>query len=189
MRRLTVFNNVSLDGYFVDANGGMAFAHKDSDDPEWNDFVSQNAGGGGALLFGRVTYDMMAGFWPTPHAKAAMPSVAEGMNRMPKYVVSRTMTEASWNNTTVLEGDLVAAIRALKQGAGPDVVILGSGSIVAQLAPAKLIDEYQLIVKPVILGGGRTMFDGIPVPITLKPTRTRTFANGSVLLCYQPVVS
>jgi dihydrofolate reductase len=187
MRRLAVFNNVSLDGYFVDAKGGMDFAYAGSDDPEWTEFVSGNASGEGALLFGRVTYDMMAGFWPTPQAKAAMPAVAEGMNRRLKYVVSRTMTDAGWHNTTVLRGDLVSAVRALKQSDGPDVVILGSGSIVAQLAPAKLLDEYQLVVKPIVLGGGRSMFDGLPAPIPLKPTRTRTFGNGNVLLAYEPV--
>jgi dihydrofolate reductase len=189
MRRLSVFNNVSLDGYFVDAQGSMDFAYKGSDDPEWNEFVSGNASGEGALLFGRVTYDMMAGFWPTPHARAAMPAVAEGMNRRQKYVVSRTITTADWNNTTLLRGDLVSAIRALKQGDGPDVVILGSGSIVAQLAPAQLIDRYQLVVKPVVLGGGRTMFDGIPTPIALQPMHTRTFGNGSVVLSYEATLS
>jgi dihydrofolate reductase len=189
MRRLTVFNNVSIDGYFVDTKGGMDFAYKGSDDREWKEFVSGNASGDGALLFGRVTYDMMAGFWPTPHAKAAMPVVAEGMNRRPKYVVSRTRTDAAWQNTTVLRGDLVSSIRALKQSDGPDIVILGSGSIVAQLAPAKLIDAYQLVVKPVVLGGGRTMFDGVPAPIALTPVRTRTFGNGSVLLCYEAALS
>jgi dihydrofolate reductase len=189
MRRLTVFNNVSLDGYFVDANGGMDFAHKGSDDPEWNEFVSGNASGQGALLFGRVTYDMMAGFWPTPHAKAVMPAVAEGMNRMTKYVVSRTMTDAAWQNTTLLRGDLVSAVRTQKQSDGPGIVILGSGSIVAQLAAAKLIDRYQLVVKPVVLGDGRTMFDGVPGPIALKPMHTRTFGNGSVLLSYEAALS
>jgi dihydrofolate reductase len=189
MRRLTVFNNVSVDGYFVDAKGGMDFAHKGSDDPEWNEFVSGNASGNGALLFGRATYDMMASFWPTPQAKAAMPAVADGMNRMEKYVVSRSMTDARWNNTTVLKGDLVSTIRGLKQSAGPDIVILGSGSVVAQLAAPGLIDEYQLVVKPVVLGGGRTMFDGIPAPVSLTPTRTRTFGNGSVLLCYDAALS
>jgi Dihydrofolate reductase len=189
MRRLSVFNNVSLDGYFVDANGRMDFAYTGADDPEWMEFVSGNASGSGALLFGRVTYDMMASWWPTPQAKTAMPAVAEGMNRSAKYVVSRTMGDASWSNTTVLKGDLVSTIRSLKQSDGPGIVILGSGSIVAQLAPAKLIDEYQLVVKPVVLGGGRTMFDGLPAPVALKPTRSRTFRNGSVLLCYEPASS
>jgi dihydrofolate reductase len=186
MRRLTVFNTVSLDGYFVDAEGRMDFAYKGSDDPEWTEFVSGNAGGGGVLLFGRVTYDMMASFWPTPQAKASMPAVAEGMNRRQKFVVSRTMAEASWHNTAVLKGDPVESVRKLKESAGPDIVILGSGSIVAQLAPERLIDEYQLVVKPVVLGGGRTMFEGIPAAIALRPTRTRTFGNGSILLSYEP---
>lgn len=185
MRRLGVFNNVSLDGYFVDANGRMDFAYAGSDDPEWQEFVSGNAGGDGALLFGRVTYDMMASWWPTAQAKAAMPAVAEGMNRRVKYVASRTMTDARWNNTTVLEGDLVSAVRALKQSDGPDLVILGSGSIVAQLAAAALIDRYQLVVKPVVLGAGRSMFAGVPTLVELHPLGARTFHNGNVLLTYE----
>ena len=189
MRRLTVFNNVSLDGYFVDAKGSMDFAYKNADDPEWKEFVSGNASGDGALLFGRVTYDMMASWWPTPQAKAAMPAVADGMNRSVKYVVSRTMNDASWSNTTVLGGDLVSAVRALKQSDGPDIVILGSGSVVAQLAAAALIDRYQLVVKPVVLGGGRSMFAGLPAPVALKPLSTRTFGNGSVLLSYERALS
>ncbi|MFL5606068.1 MAG: dihydrofolate reductase family protein, partial [Gemmatimonadaceae bacterium] len=86
MRRLTVFNNVSLDGYFTDAKGDMSWAH--NNDPEWNAFAAENASGGGALLLGRITYDLMASFWPTPRAMQAMPEVAKGMNRMPKVVFS-----------------------------------------------------------------------------------------------------
>jgi dihydrofolate reductase len=99
------------------------------------------------------------------------------------------MTDVAWQNTTLLRGDLVSAVRTLKQSDGPDIVILGSGSIVAQLAPAKLLDEYQLVVRPVVLGGGRSMFEGLPAPVALEPTRTRTFGNGSVLLCYEPALS
>jgi dihydrofolate reductase len=189
MRRLTVFNNVSLDGYFVDAKGSMDFAYKNADDPEWKEFVSGNASGDGAVLFGRVTYDMMASFWPTAQAKATMPAVADGMNRMTKYVVSRTMTRADWSNTTVLDGDLVSAVRALKRSDGPDIVILGSGSIVAQLAATALIDRYQFVVKPVVLGAGRSMFAGLPAPVELKPMSTRIFGNGSVLLAYERALS
>jgi dihydrofolate reductase len=167
----------------------MDFAYAGADDPEWKEFVSGNASGSGALLFGRVTYDMMASWWPTPQAKAAMPAVAEGMNRSVKYVVSRTMTDASWNNTTVLKGDLVSAIRSLKRSDGPGIVILGSGSIVAQLAAAALIDRYQFVVKPVVLGAGRSMFAGLPAPVELKPMSTRIFGNGSVLLGYERALS
>ena len=93
MKTLSVFNSVSLDGYFADADGGMEWAHAGGDDSEFRAFTSANAGEGGALLLGRTTYEMMASFWPTPAAEAAMPDVARAMNAMPKYVASRTMTD------------------------------------------------------------------------------------------------
>jgi dihydrofolate reductase len=185
MRKLLVFNHVTLDGYFVDLKGDMSWAHKD--DPEWNAFVAENAGGGGQLIFGRVTYDLMAGFWPTPFAIESMPVVAAGMNNMPKVVFSRTMDQAAWNNTRLVKGDLAAEIRKLKQEPGEGLVILGSGSLVAQLAQEGLIDEYQFVVNPVVLGAGKTMFEGVKEKLNLKLTRTRAFGNGNVLLCYEPM--
>ena len=186
MRRLIVFNNVTLDGYFVDPNGDMRWAHSGNDDAEWNAFVAGNASGGGELLFGRITYELMAGYWPTPLAMKNDPIVAEGMNRMPKVVFSRTLDRASWSNTKLLKGDIAAEIRKMKNKPGPGMAILGSGSIVAQLAPEGLIDEYQVVVNPVVLGKGRTMFDGIKERLNLKLTKTRAFGNGKVFLCYEP---
>ena len=87
MRKLTVFNSVTLDGYFTGKGGDMQWAHEGQDDPEWQQFVAGNAGGGGALLLGRVTWEMMASWWPTPMAAKAMPQVAQGMNRMTKYTL------------------------------------------------------------------------------------------------------
>ena len=185
MRPLTVFNNVTLDGYIADAKSDMSWAYQSPTDAEWNAFVSANAQGGGALLFGRVTYDMMASYWPTPAAKAAMPAVAEGMNRMPKYVFSRTMSKAPWQNTTVLKGDLTAAVRKLKGEPGPGIVILGSGSIVAQLTQAGLIDAYQVVVHPVVIGKGKTMFEGVTKTLRLQLTDCRAFKNGNVVLSYR----
>jgi dihydrofolate reductase len=187
MRKLVVFNHVSLDGYFVDANGDMSWAKADHQDAEWNAFVAGNASGGGVLVFGRITYELMAGFWPTPFAIESMPAVAEGMNKMPKVVFSRTMDRASWNNTTLVKGDLAAEMRKLKQAPGEGMAILGSGSIVAQLAQEGLIDEYQIVVNPVVLGAGRTMFEGVKEKLSLKLTKTRAFGNGNVLLCYEPM--
>ncbi len=188
MRKLIVFNHVSLDGYFVDANGDMSWAKADHNDAEWNEFVSGNASGEGALVFGRVTYEMMASFWPTPVAMEMMPAVAEGMNRMPKVVFSRTLDEAPWNNTNLVKGDLAAELRKMKQEDGEDMAILGSGSIVSQLAQEGLIDEYQIVVNPIVLGAGRTLFDGVKEKLSLKLTKTRAFNNGNVLLCYKPMV-
>ena len=187
MRKLIVFNHVSLDGYFADANGDMSFAHKDNQDAEWNAFVAGNASGGGMLLFGRITYELMASFWPTPFAAESMPVVAEQMNNLSKVVFSRTLDKASWNNTKLVKGDLTDEIRKMKKEPGEDMVILGSGSIVSQLAQHGLIDEYQIVVNPVALGKGRTMFDGIKEKLPLKLTKTRTFGNGNVLLCYEPM--
>ncbi len=187
MRKLIVFNSVSLDGYIADRNGDMSWAHADRSDAEWNAFVAGNASGGGQLLFGRITYDLMASYWPTPMARQNDPAVAEGMNRVPKVVFSRTLKEASWSNTKLVNGDLVAEVRKMKQEPGPGMAILGSGSIVAQLAPAGLIDEFQIVMNPVALGAGRTMFEGIKEKLMLKLTRTRAFGNGNVLLCYAPL--
>lgn len=184
MRRLLVFNQVSLDGYFVDAKGDMSWAHKH--DAEWKAFTTENAGGGGELLFGRVTYDLMRSYWPTPMAMNNDPAVAERMNSLPKVVFSRTLKDASWSNTKLVKGDLAAAVRRMKSEPGDGMVILGSGSIVSQLAPEGVIDEYQIVVNPIVLGKGRTMFEGAKERIPLKLTRTRAFGNGNVLLCYEP---
>jgi dihydrofolate reductase len=106
---------------------------------------------------------------------------------MPKVVFSRTLDHASWNNTTLLKGDPAAEMRKMKQETGEGLAILGSGSIVSQLAQEGLIDEYQVVVNPVVLGKGRTMFDGVKDKLSLKLTKTRAFGNGNVLLCYEPM--
>jgi len=184
MRRLDAFEQVSLDGFFVDAKGDMSWAHKQ--DPEWSEFTSSNASGEAALVFGRVTYEMMAGFWPTPAAMETLPVVAQAMNNMPKIVFSRTLEKASWKNTTLLKGDPAAEVRRMKSERGPDMVIMGSGSIVSQLAQAGLIDELQIVVNPIVLGQGRTLFEGVKDKIGLKLLKTRAFGNGNVVLYYQP---
>ncbi|HEX6730955.1 MAG TPA: dihydrofolate reductase family protein [Pyrinomonadaceae bacterium] len=185
MRRLIVFNSVSLDGYFTDANNDMSWAHKN--DPEWNEFAAENAGGGGTLLLGRVTYDLMKSFWPTEEAKKMMPEVAEGMNNLEKVVFSRTLDNADWKNTRLVKGGLVEEVQKMKKDSGDDIVILGSGSIVSQLSEHRLIDEYQFVMCPIVLGKGRTMFEGMTEKMNLRRTNARTFENGNVVLSYEPV--
>jgi dihydrofolate reductase len=175
---------VSLDGFFVDRKGDMSWAHKN--DAEWNAFVNENASGNGVLVFGRITYELMASYWPTPMALQNSPVVAKGMNDMPKIVFSRTLDNASWSNTKLVKGDLAAEMRKMKKQPGPDMVILGSGSIVSQLAQQNLIDEYQIALSPIVLGNGRTMFEGVKEKLNLKLTKSRTFGNGTVFACYQP---
>ncbi len=189
MQKLTVFNNTSLDGYFVDASGEMDFARNPVPDEEWDTFITGNAsgGGGGTFLFGRVTYEMMAAFWPTPEAAAAMPVVAKSMNDTPKVVFSRTLERADWKNSRLMKGDLLEEVRKLKEGPGEGILIFGSGTLVSQLAQAGLIDEYQITVEPVVLGKGRTMFEGLQAMLPLKLISARGFKNGNVFLVYQPV--
>ena len=185
MRKLVVFNHVTLDGYFTDTNGDMSWAHTSRQDAEWNAFVADNAKGGGVLLFGRITYELMASYWPTLIALKNDPVVAEGMNRMSKIVFSRTLDRVSWSNTKLVKGDLASEVRTMKSEPGSGMAILGSGSIVSQLAPEGLIDEYQVVVNPIVLGKGRTMFDDIKARLNLKLTKTRTFGSGKVYMCYE----
>ena len=185
MQKLIVFNNISLDGYFTAANGDFSWAKVDTDDAEFTAFVEGNASGHGQLLFGRITYEMMAGFWPTQNAIKTFPKTAEGMNRASKIVFSRTLSNAQWNNTRLVKSDLVTEVRKMKGESGNGMAVLGSGTIVAQLAPAGLIDEYQFMVNPAILGKGRTMFEGVAEKIDLKLAKTRTFKNGKIFLCYE----
>jgi len=186
MRKLIVFNSVSLDGYFTDKGGDMSWAHKN--DPEWNEFVAGNAkGGDGPLLFGRVTYEMMASWWPSPQAIQMMPDVANAMNNLPKVVFSRTLKEATWNNTRLIKENMVDEVQKLKNESGADMLIFGSGTIVSQLTEEGLIDEYQIVLNSLVLGSGRTMFETLTHKVPMKRMSTRTFDNGNVLLCYEPV--
>lgn len=187
MRRLTSFISVSADGYFTDPNNDMSWAHGANDDSEWREFVQGNAKGGGALMFGRVTYDLMASFWPTPMAAQMNPVVAESMNAMPKYVISKSLNESSWTNTTILKGDLIEEVSRLKAEAGDDVTILGSGSLLGQLGQAGLIDEFQFVVIPLVLGAGRGPFEGVKDRFGLKLLESRSFRNGNVFSRYEPL--
>lgn len=186
MRKLIVFNNVSIDGYFVDAAGDMSWAHNMRPDPEWQAYVASNASGDGELVFGRVTYEMMASFWPTPAALERMPEVAAGMNRARKVVFSRTLEKADWENTRLLKGDLATEVRKLKAESGGGMCILGSGTIVAQLAEAGLIDEFHNVVVPIVIGKGRTEFEGVTKRLDFDVLSARSFANGNVFTIYTP---
>jgi len=130
---------------------------------------------------------MMAAYWPTPMAEQGMPSVAKKMNSCAKIVFSRTLTKAEWNNTTLIKGKLVDQVKRLKSKPGEDMVILGSGDVVSQLAAAGLVDEFQVVVVPVVIGSGRTLFEGLKKRMNLKLLKTRAFKNGNVVMWYAPV--
>jgi dihydrofolate reductase len=186
MRKLSVFESVSLDGYFKTPDGDIAWMHQGGDDPEFQAFTAGNAGGGGTLLLGRTTYELFASFWPTPQAMQQMPEVAGPMNAMPKFVVSHSLHKTTWNNTKVLKGDLAAQVRKLKAEPGEGITVLGSGSIVSQLTQAGLVDEFQIVLVPVVLGEGETLFGGMKQMLSLKLVTSRTFRNGRAYLVYEP---
>jgi dihydrofolate reductase len=183
MGKLNAFIMISIDGCYSDAKGTMNWAHAGSDDSEYRQFVHGNAQGTGVLLFGRLTYELMVQYWPTPAATQQNPTVAERMNHSPKVVFSRTLKSASWENTKLVSDDIVGAVRKLKEG-DEDMTILGSGSIVSQLADAGLVDQFTVAVSPIVLGAGKRIFDGV-AQRRLSLTNTRSFENGKVVSYYE----
>jgi dihydrofolate reductase len=184
MRKLGVFNLVTLDGYFAGPGGDISWHNVDA---EFQELADKASNSGNTLLFGRVTYELMVKYWTSREALKNDPVVARGMNSSQKVVFSRSLNKVEWVNTRLVKSDMVEEVRKLKQQNGNDLTILGSGSIVAQLSQAGLIDEYQVLLNPVVLGKGRTMFEGVKKNLALKLTKTRVFGNGNVLLWYEPV--
>jgi dihydrofolate reductase len=180
VRKLRVFESISVDGYFTDPSGDISWAHAGRDDAEFAGWVGENATSGGELLLGRKTYQIMEAYWPTPVAVEQMPDAARGINAARKYLASRT-TQPTWNNTHLLKGDLVQSIRDLKASEGQDITVLGSGSIVAQLGEAGLVDGYQFVIIPIALGAGRTLFTK---GCTLQLVDHRAFRSGNVVVTY-----
>jgi dihydrofolate reductase len=135
-------------------------------------------------VFGRVTYDMMARFWPTEQAAKAMPEVAEGMNRMEKIVFSRNLKQVDWRNTRLVNDDPETEMPKIKTEPGPDITIMGSGQIIGRLAQAGLIDSYSFVVCPIVLGAGRTLFEGLQEKRRLELQESRAFKNGKIFTRY-----
>jgi dihydrofolate reductase len=182
MRKLSVFNLVTLDGYFAGQDGDISWHNVDE---EFQELANKASNSGNTLLFGRVTYELMAGYWPTSEAIKNDPIVARGMNDATKVVFSRTLNKVDWNNTRLVKNDMLSEIRKLKQESGKDLTVLGSGNIVSQLTQERLIDEYQILLNPVVIGKGKTMFEDVKDRFSLKLTKTRVFGNGNVLLTYE----
>lgn len=183
MRKLYAFNMVTLDGFFEGENHDISWHNVDS---EFNDFAIEQLKQIGTLIFGRVTYELMASYWPTPEGIKDDPIVADYMNRTPKIVVSRTLQKADWNNTRLVKDHVVEELAKLKQQPGKDIAVFGSANLLSTLMQANLVDEHRVMVNPVILGKGTPLFKNSKDKLNLKLVKTRTFGNGNVLLCYQP---
>jgi dihydrofolate reductase len=183
MRKLFSFNMITLDGFFEGPNQDISWHNVDE---EFNDFAIEQSRTGDTLVFGRVTYQLMASYWPTPDAIKNDPIVADYMNRVSKIVVSRTLEKAEWNNTRLIKDHVAEEITKLKQQPGRDIAVFGSANLLSTLMQLDLVDEHRIMVNPVILGNGNPLFIKAKDKQNLKLIKTRMFGNGNVLLCYQP---
>jgi dihydrofolate reductase len=182
MRTVNVFNFITLNGYYQGVDGDISWHRHGEEESKFSDENSQR---GSTLLFGRITYQHMAAFWPTEMAKQRAPVTADGMNKSEKIVFSKTLKKADWQNTRIINDDLVSTVRSLKEESGSPITILGSGSIVSQLAEAGLIDTYGFMIDPVALGDGVPIFKGITRKLELELTSSRVFKSGVIFATYK----
>jgi dihydrofolate reductase len=183
MRKVFLFMMVSLDGYFEGPGQDISWHNVDE---EFNDFAIEQLNEIGTLLFGRVTYEMMASFWPTQFAIENDPVVAGKMNSIPKLVFSTTLEQADWENTRLIKERVAEEVAQLKQQEGGDLAIFGSAALTMSLLRMGLVDELRLMVNPVLLGDGNLLFKDVHERLNLKLLKTREFRSGNVLLYYQP---
>ncbi len=171
---------VSLDGFFEGPDHNLDWHNVDQ---EFVAFAVRQLDDTGTILFGRRTYEMMAGFWPSEAAVASDPETAKRMNDTPKVVFSNTLREARWQNTRLFPGDrLKETVEALKQGDGKDIAVLGSSDLAVSLLQMGLLDELRIMVNPVVLGAGKRLFEGIDRPLDLRLYAAQTFTSGNVFV-------
>jgi len=187
MRKIIAFDLVTVDGFFAGPKGEIDWHNYDD---EMGTYSLEQMKSLSALIFGRTTYEMMASYWPTPDGVKSEPVVAGIMNSIPKTVFSETLKEVKdgqlWKNVRIFHEIEPEEIIKMKEQEGGDIAIFGSGTIVQQFTNLGLIDEYRLVVNPLILGNGKPLFKDIKNKPKLKLVNTRVFRNGNVLLCYEP---
>jgi dihydrofolate reductase len=193
MRRIVTFNNVSADGYFAAADGNLDWVVPDEEQAA----TAAAATGRGTLLFGRKTYEIFESFWPRvvteaptapdPHGGAPSPeirAIGVWINEANKVVFSKTRKDVTWRNSRLLREVVPREIEAMKAESGPDIMIFGSGTIASQLTQHGLIDEYQFVVSPVLLGGGRSLLTNISKLTKVKLLEVKEHNAGNVMLRY-----
>jgi dihydrofolate reductase len=183
MRKIFAFIMTTLDGYYEGPNQEFDFWVVDE---ESNGFAVEQLDEVDTLLFGRVTYEGTAAYWPSPAAEEDDPRIAARMNGLSKIVVSRTLDSADWANTRLIKDDVTDELTKLKQQPGKDIAILGSSDLTVSLLQMGLVDEVRIMVNPVVLGAGKSVFRSADERISLKLLKSRRCDSGNVLLYYQP---
>ena len=184
MRKLLSFMVVTLDGYYEGPDGEFDWPNVDD---EFNEFAISQINDIDTLLFGRATYEGMASYWPTPAAQEDDPAIADVMNSIPKVVFSSTLDSADWQNTRLVKGDVAETISELKQQPGKDLALFGSPTLTATLIEQGLVDELRVMVHPILLGAGKSLFAALSRRVPVELQRTTFFHSGNVLLVYRPV--
>jgi dihydrofolate reductase len=179
MRRLVVWNMMTLDGYFEGKSPWDLGFHEMVWGDELETFSLEQGKEIGTLLFGRRTYEGMADYWIK-----ATGAIADMMNSIEKAVASRTLEEATWNNTRLLKGEATEAVRALKAEEGKDVFVFGSADLLDSLLKAGLVDEYRICLVPVVLGGGNPLFKPQDQQVKMRLESSRPLKTGGVVLTY-----
>jgi dihydrofolate reductase len=190
MKKIIVSDLITIDSFFAGPHGEIDWHNYDDEMSAYSMGMMKSLS---SIIFGKTTYELMESFWPTPEGLTSEPVVAQIMNVIPKIVFSKTMTEVAdrenWKNVTVLREIKVDEVIRMKDQSGGDIAILGSGTIVQQFTNLGLIDEYRLIVNPLILANGKPLFKEVRARHDLKLLNTKVFKKGNVLLCYEPVKS
>lgn len=174
---------MSLDGFFEGAGHSIDWHNVDT---EFNEFADEQLNSVDTLIFGRITYELMLSYWTSPEALTNDPVIANQMNSKLKIVFSRTMTKAGWKNTRLINENIQEEFEKLKQLPGKDLIIFGSANLASTLQQLDLIDEYRIIVNPIILGKGTPLFKHTSELFNLKLIMSKTFNSGNVLLYYEP---
>jgi dihydrofolate reductase len=187
VRRVVVSEFVSLDGVMEDPSWPFQFSGEDREQFKFDELAASDA-----LLLGRVTYEGFAAAWPNMMEqyggprRAELGEYADMMNGYPKYVVSTTLEEARWNNSTIIKGNIAEEVFGLKQQPGKDILIFGSGDLVNTLMQHGLIDEYRIMVFPIVVGCGKRLFGDRLEEAVLRLVDTQAFGSGVVVLFYRP---
>jgi dihydrofolate reductase len=186
MGKLIVSMMTSLDGFIEGPNRELDWT---LEGPEFDEYCEDMLERTDTMLFGRVSYEMMVRYWPAAEVKPRSPAearLARQMNARPKVVLSRTLDRAEWNNTQVVRDGVADQIRALKERATKNIMVFGGAGVIASVRKAGLVDEYRVIVHPVVLGRGTPLFTDVSERFSLRHTRTTRFVMGLDLLYYEP---